>query len=105
MNLESGCRTVSALTHDPCDRAAIGNDEIGHITEADNAGVYEALNSRDRKQGASGGDVDDHDVCASRIDRMRAVRVGDDRSGRHNVIDRVWAELAGSGERYGAAAA
>jgi hypothetical protein len=43
------------------------DDEIGHITEADNAGVYEAPNSRDREQGASGGDVEPLEREAIRV--------------------------------------
>lgn len=63
MNFESRCPTVDALAHDPRHRATIGNDEIGHLTEVDDAGIYEAPNAGDREKDASGGDVDDHDAC------------------------------------------
>jgi hypothetical protein len=91
MNFESRRPTVGALAHDPRHRATIGNNEIGHITEADKAAIYEAPNSGDREQSAPGSDVDDHDACAPRIDPMRTVGVGDDRPGKHDVADRVWA--------------
>lgn len=48
MNFESRCPTVGALAHDPRHRAIIGNDKIGHVTEADDTGIYEAPNSGDR---------------------------------------------------------
>lgn len=83
----------------------MGNDEIGHITEADDAGVCEAPNARNGTQGASGGYVDDHDVCASRIDPVCTVCVGDDSSSKRDVTDRVQSRSIRLGERHGDAAA
>lgn len=89
IHLESGCLTVAACAYDPRDRATIGHDEIGHVTEADDAGVYEAPHPGHRRQRASGRDVNDHDLRTSRIDPKDTVCVGDDPSGERDVIDRL----------------
>jgi hypothetical protein len=81
----------------------IGNDEIRDLTEADDASIHEAPDSRDREQGASAGDVNNHDVGASRIDSMSTVCVGDDRSRERDAVDQSWASASWLGERqYGA---
>ncbi len=82
----------------------MGNDEICHFMEVYDAGIHEASGSRDREQGVSSGHIDNHNVGASRIDSMSAFCVGDDRSGKGDVVDRGRVVSPRLGERhYGAA--
>jgi hypothetical protein len=71
--------------------------------KADEASIYEASGARDCEQGASAGDIDNHNVRACRVDSMSAFREGDDRFRERDVFDRGVRASAWFGERhYGA---
>lgn len=100
VHLIRGRLAPGSLAHKPCHRATSGYDEIRHFLKADEATIDEAPDLQNREQRASAGDIDNHDVCAPRIDSMSAVREGDDRSRERYVFDRGWAASLWLGERH-----
>jgi hypothetical protein len=107
VDLQRGRLAVRAFVHDPRDRAACGDEQVGYPSELDHAGVDGARGLGHREDDVPGGDVQHFDVCAPRIDSVCAARVGDHRAGKRDVFHGGPAQgsTTGSGDRDSATGA